>query len=204
MEKRYEPFRKSLPAAVKRVEVTFRAEKSAERYMPAEEPRGGKATLFGVAIDDKGTLFVPEDLGRDAVRKLEDIDVVDDGGRHSAVFVGMFRAFGGFIVRAEGLKTQPGIARDAAAPPAGEIFFTAAFEDRFGASRIKLDYNRLFRIEQGLAGAPRTQPRKRIKAGTFLLDFAGRIVGVSSADKKEEDLDEVAIEASPERYSAER
>jgi hypothetical protein len=204
LEKRYEPLRKSLPSAVKRVEVTFRAEKSAERYMPAEEPRGGKSTLFGVAIDDKGTLFVPEDLGRDAVRKLEDIDVVDEGGRHSAVFVGTFRAFGGFIVRSEGLKTQPGIAREAAAPPSGEIFFTATFEDRFGASRIKLDYNRLFRIEPGLAGAPRVQPRKRIKAGAFLLDFAGRIVGVSTADKKEEDLDEVAIEASRERFYTER
>ncbi|HXX93322.1 MAG TPA: PDZ domain-containing protein, partial [Planctomycetota bacterium] len=204
LEKRFEPFRKALPGAVKRVEVTFRAEKSAERYMPAEEPRGGKATLFGVAIDDHGTLFVPEDLGREAVRKIEDIDVVEDGVRHGAAFIGMFKAFGGFLVRAEGLKTERGIQLDGAAPPPGEVFFTAAFEDRFGASRIKLDYNRVFRLEPGLAGQPRLQPRTRIKPGAFLLDFDGRIVGVSTVDRKGEDLDEVAMEASRERLYPDR
>ncbi len=204
LEKRYEPLRKALPSSVKRLEITFRAEKSQDRYIPPEETRGGKATLFAVALDEKGTLFVPEDLARDQVRKIEDISVVEEGKRHTAAFVGSFRSFGGFIVRAEGLPTKAGIVQDAKAPAPGALFLTAGFEDKFGASRIKLDYNRLFRVEPGHAGAPRAQPRKRIRGGTFLLDLDGRVIGCATVDKKDEDLDDVALEASRERYYMDR
>ncbi len=200
LEKRYEPMRKALPASVKRVEVVFRSEKPQDRYMPPDETQSGKATLFGVALDDKGTLFVPQDLSRDMVRKIEDINVVDEGKTYPGTFVGLFRGFGAMIVRAEGLKTEPGIVRDGQAPPRGQLFFTATVEDRFGRSRIKMDYNRLFRTERGLAGAARIQPRKRIKTGSFLLDFDGKVIGCATLDKKEEDFDEVAAESSRDRY----
>src|SRR6185295_13360277 len=71
---------------------------------------------------------------------------------------------------------------------------------RFGRSRIKIDYHRLFRTENGLGGVARVQPRKRIKTGSFLLDFDGRVVGCATTDKKEEDFDELAAEASRDRY----
>lgn len=200
LEKRYEPLRKSLPSVVKRVEVLFRSEKQQERFMPQDEAQSGKATLYGVALDDKGTLFVPQDLSREMVRKIEDINVVDEGRTVPATFVGLFRGFGGMIVRAEGLKTRSGIVREGQAPPRGQLLFTATFEDRFGRNRIKLDYNRLFRTERGLAGAPRLQSRKRIKTGSFLLDFDGRVIGCATLDKKEEDFDEVAAESSRDRY----
>lgn len=200
LEKRFDPWRKSLPSGIKRVEIIFRAEKTQERYVAPDEAQQGKAAVFGVAVDDRGTLFVPQDLSRDLVRKIEDLSVVDEGRTYPATFVGLFRAFGGFLVRAEGLKTQASAVRNAPAPAKGELFFTATFEDRFGRSRIKLDYNRLFRVESGLTGAPRNQSRKRIKTGSFLLDFDGRVVGCATVDKKEEDFDEVAAESSRDRY----
>ena len=200
LDRRTEALRKSLPSSVKRVEITFRAEKTQERYMPTEEVTQGKAVVFGVAIDDHGTLFVPHDLSRDQVRKIEDIAVIDEGKTLPATFAGLYKSFAGFLVRAEGLKTRAAIVRDGQAPPRGQLFFTAGFEDRFGRSRIKMDYNRLFRTETGLAGAPRIQSRKRIKTGSFLLDFDGRIIGCATLDKKEEDFDEVAAEASRDRY----
>jgi S1-C subfamily serine protease len=200
LEKRYEPIRKALPSSIKRIELTFRSEKQPDRYMPAEEAQSGKATLFGVALDDKGTLFVPQDLSRDMVRKIEDLNAVEEGKSYPATFVGLFKGFGGMIVRAEGLKTEPSLVRNGQAPPRGQLFYTATFEDKFGRSRIKLDYNRIFRTERGLAGAARLQPRKRIKTGTFLLDFDGRVIGCATLDKKEEDFDEVAAESSRDRY----
>ncbi len=199
LEKRFEPLRKSLPSGIKRVEIIFRAEKTQERYAAPDDAQQGKSAVFGVAIDDQGTLFVPQDLSREMVRKIEDLSVVDEGKSYPATFVGLFRAFGGFLVRAEGLKTQASAIRNAPVPSKGELFFTAAFEDRFGRSRIKLDYNRLFRVESGLAGTPRLQSRKRIKAGSFLLDFDGRVIGCATVDKKEEDFDEVAAESSRDR-----
>src|SRR4051812_37885846 len=164
LEKCYEPLRKSLPAGVKRVEIIFRAEKTQDRYAAPDESQQGKTAVFGVAIDDKGTLFVPQDLSRDMVRKIEDLSVVEDGKSTPATFVGLFRAFGGFLVRAEGLKPRASAPRDAKAPARGVLFSPAAFEARFGRGGINLDKNRLFRIETGLAGAPRNQPRKRIKS----------------------------------------
>jgi S1-C subfamily serine protease len=200
LEKRYEPVRKALPSVIKRVELTFRSEKPQDRYMPPDDGQAGKATVFGVALDDKGTLFVPQDLSRELVRKIEDINVIEEGKPHPATFVGLFRGFGAMVVRAEGLKTESGILRDGQAPPRGQLFFTATFEDKFGRSRIKLDYNRLFRTERGLGGAARLQSRKRIKTGSFLLDFEGRVIGCATLDKKEEDFDEVAAESSRDRY----
>lgn len=204
LEKRYDGFRNALAPAVRKIEIVFRADRPADRFMPPDEAKAGRASVFGVAIDDQGTLLVPDDLSRDLVRKIEDIRILDGGQVLPAAFVGSFRAFGAFLVRAEGLKTRAAILPDGAAFPPGELFFTAGFEDRFGRSRIQIDTNRLFRTERGLAGAARVQPRKRIKPGSFLLDFEGRVVGCATSDRKEEDLDEVAMEASRERYAMDR
>ena len=156
--------------------------------------------MFGIPVDDQGTLFVAEDLPREQVRRIEDLWVTDEGVRRTAQFTGLWKAFGGFLVKVPGLKTRPALARDGTAPKAGELFFTATLEDRFGRSRIRLDTHRVFRLERGLAGAPRLQPRRRIRPGSFLLDFEGRLVGCATVDRKEEDIDEVAAEASRDRF----
>ncbi len=204
LEKRYEGFRKALGPSVKKIEILFRADRPADRFMPPDEAQTGRASVFGVALDDRGTLLVPADLSKDLVRKIEDLKIEEGGRSVAATFVGSFRAFGAFLVRAEGLRTKAAVVPDAASFPPGDLFFTAGFEDRFGRSRIKIDANRLFRTERGLEGQARVQPRKRVKPGSFLLDFDGRIVGFASSDRKEEDLDEVAMEASRERYYMDR
>jgi S1-C subfamily serine protease len=198
LESKTQELARAVPAFVKRVECTLRPEKGPD-YMPADD-KAGRLVLFGAVIDDRGTLLIPQEVSRDVVRKIEDIAVVEEGRRIPAAFVGSFRAFNGMLVRAEGLAAKPGIVRDAAAPPPGQAFFTATFEDRFGRSRTKVDLNRLFRTEGGLRGALRAQPRKRIKPGAFLLDFEGRLVGFATTDRKEEDIDELAVEAVRERY----
>lgn len=203
LEKKYEDFRRALPGAIRRVEVVFRAERG-EDFMPADDAKSGRAVVFGVTVDDRGTLLVPYDLSREQVRRIEDIKVVDKGRSHAATFVGSFKGFGGMLVRAESLAGPAGAERAGRALPPGEIFFTAAFEDRFGRNRTRLDYNRLFRTERGLKGADRLQPRRKIKPGTFLLDFDGRPVGFATADKKDEDLEEVAAEATRDRGYADR
>ncbi len=200
LEERYEAIRKSLPEGVKRVEIAFRSERPAERFAPPDEGRSGRAVLFGVALDAKGTLLIPELLTRDQVRKIEDITVAEDGKTYQATFVGAFKGFGALVVRADGLATKPSILRDARPASPGDLFFTALVEDRFGRSRTKLDTNRVFRTETGLGGAPRLQPRKRIRAGSFLLDFEGHVAGFATVDKKEDDLDEMALDAGRERY----
>lgn len=204
LEARYAELRKTLPDAVKRVEITLRSERVQERYMPPEDPRAGRLALFGVLIDAQGGLLVPEGLSRETVRRIEDIQVVDAGRSLPAKFVASFRGFGGLLLRAEGLGGTPAVNLAATAPAPGALFLTAAVEDRFGRSRIRFDHNRLFRIERGLEGVDRLRPRFRIKGGSLLLDLEGKILGFATADKKEEDLDELAVEASRERFAYER
>jgi hypothetical protein len=196
LEARFAKLRQSLPASVKRVEITLRADRVQDRYAPADDGRAGRLTVFGVAVDDKGTLLVPENLTRDQVRKIEDLAVNDGGKLHPATFLGSFKAFAGVLVRAEGLKTTPAFALDAVAPPPGRILLSAAFDDRFGASRIRIKANRLFRTDRGLGGADRIRPRSRIETGSFLMDLEGKIGGVATLDRKEEDLDELALEGA--------
>lgn len=188
--------REALPGTVKRVEIALRAERSPDRYAPPDDGRAGRLTVFGVAVDDRGTLFVPENLGRDQIRKIEDLSVNEGGKLLPATFLGAFKSFSGFLVRAEGLKAKSALAADATAPPLGRLLLAASFDDRFGASRIRIQANRLFRTERGIGGADRLRPRSRIETGSFLIDLQGRVVGAAVLDRKEEDLDELALEGA--------
>jgi hypothetical protein len=202
LDARTAALRKPLGDAVKRIEITLRADRPQERYMPAEDPRAGRLTVFGVLLDAKGTLLVPDGLPRETVRRIEDITVTDGDRTVPAAFVASFRSFGGLLLRAEGLAGKPTVDLAAAPPPPGALFLTAAVDDRFGRSRIRFDYNRLFRVERGLGGVDRLRPRFRIRGGSLLLDLEGKVVGFATADKKEEDLDELAMEAARERFGA--
>ena len=201
LEARYASLRTSLPKAVQRIEITLRADRPQERFMPPDDGRANRLTVFGLLLDDKGTLLVPESLSRETIRRIEDITV---GGSTPATFIASFRSFGAFLLKAEGLKGASAANLAGAAPPPGSLFLTAAVEDRFGRSRIRLDYNRLFRSERGLAGVDRLRPRFRIKTGALLVDLDGRILGFATLDKKEEDLDELAMEAARERSPYDR
>jgi hypothetical protein len=191
LERRADALRQALPSVIKRIEASFRLEGPPDRRSAmSDEVRSGRAVFFGVTLDERGTLFVPEDLPRDVVRKIEELRVSEGGRWYPVSFLGSFREFGGFLARAEGLATRPGVVRDALPPPPGRLFFAAAVEDRFGHARYRLEPNRLFRVERGLGGAPRLQPRRRIRAGSFLLDLEGRVIGCSTVDKPAEDFDE--------------
>lgn len=201
LEARFTTLRGSLPAGLRRVEIGLRAERGPqERYMPPDDPRANRLTHFGILLDAKGTLLVPESLSREMVRRIEDITVEGK----AATFAASFKAFGAYLLKVDGLSGKPGVDLAAAAPPPGELFATADVEDRFGRSRITLDYNRLFRTERGLAGVDRLRSRFKIKTGSLLVGLDGRILGFASVDKKEEDLDELAMEASRERFAYDR
>ncbi|HEX7897023.1 MAG TPA: hypothetical protein VF950_04650 [Planctomycetota bacterium] len=201
LDARYAALRKSLPEAVHRIEFTLRADRPQERYMPPDDGRASRLTVFGLLLDAKGTLLIPEAMSRETIRRIEDITVA---GATSATFVASFRSFGAVLLKAEGLKGKPAVDLAGAAPPPGALFLTAAVEDRFGHGRVRLDYNRLYRSDRGLGGADRLRSRFRIKTGSLLVDLEGRVLGFASVDKKEEDLDELAMEGARERSAYER
>ncbi|HYE98845.1 MAG TPA: PDZ domain-containing protein, partial [Planctomycetota bacterium] len=196
--------RTSLAGTVKRVELTFRQEAPADRFGMPDDKRPARVAVFGLPIDDRGTLLVPENLARETIRKIEDLAVVDGNRRLPATFLGAFRSFAGFLVRAEGLSTRRAAALDVPPPPLGRLFFTAAVDDRFGANRVRVATNRLFRVERGLGGAERVKPRWKVPTGAFVVDLEGRVVGFATVDRQEEDLDEIALEGAREGFGSER
>jgi S1-C subfamily serine protease len=203
LETRMADLRARLAGSVKRIEILFRSERPVDRFMPADDAKN-RAVVFGVPVDDEGTLFVAEDLPREQVRRIEDLWSVEGDTRMPARFAGLWRAFGGFLVKVPGLKTVPAIALDGVAPPPGELFFAAALDDRFGRVRIRLETSRVFRQQRGIGGAPRLQPKRRLRPGTLLLDFDGRLVGCATVDRKEEDIDEVAAAEASRAFGRSR
>ncbi len=201
LEAKYAELHKAVPPRVYRVKITFRAEKASDfgrRSLP--DPKADQTILFGVAVDERGTILLSQELQRDQVRKIEEIRVVEGSSQHEAEFLGSIKEFGAMLVRAKGLKTKSGIVPEAGVPPLGELFFTARFEDRFGRNRMKTGYNRIFRTEKGLRGEPRLQPVRRMNPGTFLLNDAGGVTGFATYDHKEEDLDELAMRRAESSY----
>lgn len=184
---------RSLPGTLRRIEFTLRPEKEPDFLPPGE--KAGRLVLFGAPVDDRGTFFIPQEIPRELVRRLEEVAVVlEDGRRAPAAFAGSFRPFAGTLVRAEGLSTRPAALQAGPVPP-GRLFFTALLEDRLGRTAARVEPNRLFRTESGLEGAPRIQLRRRVRPGSFLADLDGALIGCVTTDRKEEDLDDLAAEA---------
>jgi len=204
LPRRIQDLARALPEAVRRIEFTLRPEKEPDFLPPGE--RTGRLVLFGAPVDDRGTFFIPQEIPRELIRRLEEVSVVlEDGRRLPASFIGSLRPFAGMLVRAEGAAARPAALR-AGPPPLGRLFFTAFLEDRLGRTVTRVEPNRLFRTESGLDGAPRVQPRRRARPGSFLVDLDGALIGCVTADRKEEDLDELAAEAArgrtPPRFYA--
>lgn len=202
LPRRMQDLSRSLPGAVSRIEFTLRPEKEPAFLPPSEGT--GRTVLFGVPVDERGTFFIPQELPRELVRRLEEVSLIlEDGRRVPAAFVGSFRPFAGMLVRAQDPSRRP-IPLKTPLPPPGRLFFTAFLEDRLGRVVARVEPNRLFRTETGLEGAPRIQLRRRVRPGSFLVDLDGTLLGCVTTDRKEEDPDELAAEAVrgriPERF----
>jgi S1-C subfamily serine protease len=194
LDRKSRDFQRALAQSVKKVEASLREDRGSEYFDPEE--RGAKLSLFALPLDEKGTLLIPQELSRDTINKIEEIRVVDRGQAVPCAFVGSFRDFGALIVRADGVATRPMHRDDVGSIELGAMFFTIAIEERFGRIFAKVEPNRLFRMEKGHKGAYKLQPRKSVKPGALILDFEGKPVGFYSTDRKEEDLEEAALEAS--------
>ncbi|MHC4607108.1 MAG: S1 family peptidase, partial [Planctomycetota bacterium] len=198
VENRKAGLRGRVGPAVGRFEVIFRPE--SEEESPGYGRQDERVKVFGLPIDDKGTFLVPTNLSPEWSRRIKEILLMQGRARTPAKFVGLFEKFHALLVQVEGLETKSAIDPDGARPAPASLLFTAAFEERFGRARVRIDYNRFCRTGTGLAGKKRWVPRKPVRVGTFLMRPDGTVIGFYSGDKKEETLQEAAMAAARRRY----
>ncbi len=198
VDKKQKEIQKTITGSLKKVELMLRDDKPQEYYDP--EATSARVALFGLPLDDKGTLLVPQEFTRDIVNKIEEIRVVERGGTVPTTFVGCFKDFGGIIVRADGLKTEPIHRLDLTALDPGSLFFTITVEERFNRTFARVSTNRVYRVQKGQKGEWHLDAHRPIKAGAYVVDFEGRVVGFYSGNRKEEDLESAGVDERYGRY----
>ena len=124
---------------------------------------------YGLLLDKSGTIFVPTELDRFAVRQIEKFSVMD-GGRVEAEFVGMYRDFGAFLIRAKTVTGEPAALAEKAPFPRGRIYYTLSVRQRFGQRYDEVEYDRYLDVVKGykevaLPGAAQADSRRGLHRG---------------------------------------
>jgi hypothetical protein len=174
-------------ASVKEVEIRFRSDSR-----PADEVHleDGRLMAYGLLLDKDGTIFVPTDLDRFTVRKIDKITVIEGDQRIETQFLGLFRDFGGFLIKAPKVPGEPATLVEQGALPRGKIFYSLSVRRRYGRRFDEVEYNRYLDIAKSYKESRFPVPRKPLRTGDFLADEQGRLLGFC-APARREDRDEI-------------
>ncbi len=174
-------------ASVKEIEIRFRSDSRVSDELRLEE---GRLMLYGLLLDKDGTIFVPTDLDRFTVRKIDKITVIEGDQRIEAQFIGLFRDFGGFLIKAKKVSGEPAALVDQGQLPRGKLFYSLSVRRRYGQRSDEVEYNRYLDVTKSYKEARYPLPRKPLLAGDFLADEDGRLLGFCAPFRKE-DRDEI-------------
>ena len=189
LKRRLEKLEEDASGGIERVEFLFRQDNPED-----DEERDARFVCPGAAIDDRGTLLLPNAIPADMVRRIESVRVLGRDSMRPATFVGSFKAFLSMVVRADGQKTRPVF--DARAKPLvmGQLYVTVKVEDKFGRSFATASLNRVFRTGKGMKGTWKPQFRRWVDGGSFIADLEGRFIGFTTYDRPDEDIEKESAE----------
>ncbi len=133
---------------------------------------------------------MPTDLDRFTVRKIDKITVIEGDQRIETQFLGLFRDFGGFLIKAKKVTGEPAALVDQGQLPRGKIFYSLSVRRRYGQRSDEVEYNRYLDVAKSYKEARYPVPRKPLRAGDFLADEDGRLLGFCAPFRRE-DRDEI-------------
>ena len=174
-------------ASVKEIEITFRSDSRVADSIRLEE---GRLMAYGLLLDKAGTIFVPTDLDRFTVRKIDKITLIEGDQRIETQFLGLFRDFGGFLIKAKTVTGEPAALVDEGPLPRGKIFYSLSVRRRYGRRSDEVEYNRYLDVAKSYKESRYPVPRKSLRAGDFLADEEGRLLGFCAPFRRE-DKDEI-------------
>jgi len=159
---------------IRDVEIEFRPDSEIQRKVPLED---GRLHLFGLLLDQKGTILIPTSFSREVIAKIKRFDLREGDRRTKAAFLGAFQRFGAILLRAPDSSGSPAKLRSLDSIPRGRVFYLLSARRRFGRRYDKIDYTRCLDIRIGYKEIPASLPRKPMRVGDFLLDEKGNFVG---------------------------
>lgn len=182
-----ERLRKDAVGSVREVAVRFREDSTIAQRSNLENDT---IHLYGILLDDAGRIFIPTDLNRNAVRQVEKFLVTNGAGAVEAEFEGLFKDFGGILIRAKGIEGAPARIVETAWYPRGRIFYTLSVRKRYGSRLDEVAYNRYLDIATGYKETRYPVPRKPMRTGELIADEQGRLIAFC-APYRREDKDEI-------------
>jgi hypothetical protein len=174
-------------SSVKEIEIRFRSDSRVADEARLEE---GRLIAYGLLLDKDGTIFVPTDLDRFTVRKIDKVAVIEGDQRVETQFLGLFRDFGGFLIKAGTVAGEPAALADEGPLPRGKIFYSLNVRRRYGQRSEEVEYNRYLDVVKSYKGSRYPLPRKALRVGDFLADEDGRFLGFCAPFRRE-DRDEI-------------
>jgi hypothetical protein len=173
--------------AVCEVGIQFREDSAIARRLGAENDT---VHLYGLLLDQTGRVFIPTDMDRTAVRQIEKFTVKNGGGTIKAEFEGLFKEFGGLLLRAKGIEGKPATIEKTTWYPRGKMFQTLTVRRRYGSRFNEVEYNRYLDMATGYREAHYPVPRKPMRTGDLIADEQGRFIAFC-APYRRDDKDEI-------------
>ncbi len=179
-------------ASVKEIEIRFRSDSRVPDEFRLDE---GRLMAYGLLLDKDGTIFVPTDMDRSVVRKIDKITLIEGDRRIETQFLGLFRDFGGFLIKAKSVTGEPAALVDQGALPRGKMFYSLSVRRRYGQRFDEVEYNRYLNVAKSYRESRYPVPRKPLRSGDFLADEEGRLLGFC-APYRRADRDEILARQS--------
>ena len=173
MKKMLEETAETVRKSVIKLEFTYRDEDGEGYGMP-----GGYSSapeeVFGLVVDEGGTVFVPRDMDEGTVNRIEDIAFKDEQRvRHLGRFVGLSKNFGGFVVKFDDMPPVPPVRISAAGRMLrAQPFISAHIVEKRGKTTVIARFNRVSRADRIEKSKYNPDPPSREDAG---LNIEGRL-----------------------------
>ncbi len=144
-------------------------------------------TAYGLSVDPH-LVFVPTEIEREKVERIEKVLLLEPEGEVPAEFVGVFKEFGGMIVRSSRALECPDdlwAARDIADMT---MFVDVSVKHRFGAKDAIGKYNSFFGTRKGYKDKEFRAPLRPVLPGSLILSNEGRLCGFATNEKRYESV----------------
>ncbi len=142
---------------------------------------------YGLSVDPH-LVFVPTEIEREKVERIEKVVLLEPEGEVPAEFVGVFKEFGGMIVRSSRALECPDdlwATRDIADMT---MFVDVSVKHRFGAKDAIGKYNSFFGTRKGYKDKEFQASLRPVLAGSLILNKEGRLCGFATNEKRYESV----------------
>jgi S1-C subfamily serine protease len=150
------------------------------RSLASEAEAAEDVRFYGLAVSHD-LLLVPATVAEPWVKRIERIVVEDEGDPPiEAKFEGRVRGLGAFAVRLTSGLVEGVPAAKVEEPAAEAAFLVHRVSFRGGARRDAIDYDRSLGRARGYGDRTWFASEEAVRAGSFLLDLEGRVLGFAA------------------------